>query len=182
MLETDRLLLRAVEESDLDAVYAYASNPNMTHFTLWETHQSPEDTLTFVRDYAQSRYREQVPEPYGIVVKADREPRVVGSLGCFWTSQPNGSMELGYALAEPYWGRGLVVEAARAVVDHTFRTYAVERLQARVMEGNVASLRVLEKLGFRFEGTLRSLLYRRGRYWDVHHFAVLRDEWLRTVS
>ena len=62
-LLSERLVLRPVEETDAEAVFAYCSDPDMTHFTLWDAHQGMGDTLAFVRDYAQSRYREQVPEP-----------------------------------------------------------------------------------------------------------------------
>ena len=178
-LESPRLLLRPIEESDRDAVFAYASNPNMTRFTLWETHQTLEDTLMFVRDYAQARYREGVPEPIGIVLKDAPAAGVIGSLGCFWVSRPNATMELGYALGEPHWGRGLVAEAARVLLDHVFAAYSIERMQARVIDENAASCRVLDKLGFAFEGTLRSSMYRRGRFWDVRYYSVLRGEWDR---
>jgi ribosomal-protein-alanine N-acetyltransferase len=88
-------------------------------------------------------------------------------------------MELGYWVAEPFWGRGIAGEASRAVLDLAFRTYEVDRMQARVIAGNGASGRVLEKLGFRFEGTLRASLLRRGNFEDVLMFSMLRAEWGR---
>ena len=138
-IETPRLILRPLEESDLTAVFLYCSNPNMTHFTLWETHQTLEDSLYLVRDYAQSRYREQVPDPMGIILKNDPDEMVIGTLGCFWSSKPDGVMELGYHIAEPYWGRGLTTEAARAMVDHAFENYPVDRINSRVFAENVAT-------------------------------------------
>jgi [ribosomal protein S5]-alanine N-acetyltransferase len=86
-------------------------------------------------------------------------------------------MELGYWLAEPFWGRGLAVEACRVLLDHVFREYGPERLQARVIAGNVASSRVLDKVGFRFEGTLRSALLRREKFEDLHIYSLLRADW-----
>ena len=102
---------------------------------------------------------------------------VVGAVGAHWISQPNGTMELGFSLAEPYWGRGFVAEAARAVIGYVFGEYAVERLQAQVFVGNDASERVAQKLGFTREGILRSLVLRRGRWWDVVMYSLLRSEW-----
>jgi ribosomal-protein-alanine N-acetyltransferase len=176
-LTTPRLVLRAFEESDAAALFPHAANPAVTRFTLWDHHRTLDDTLMFVRDYARSRYAEGVPEPYAITLADDPAGRPVGALGCFWASVPNRTMELGYWLAEPFWGRGLVAEACRAVVSHSFATCDPERMQARVIVGNAASVRVLEKIGFRYEGTWRSGLFRRGRFEDVMFFAVLKGEW-----
>ena len=177
VLETDRLILRPITAADAPAVFLYASNPNLTRFTLFETHETLDDSLWFVSDYVRSRYASREPDPFGIVLKADPVRVVVGALGAHWASQPNGTMELGYSIAEPYWGRGLVAEAARAVVRYVFTEYAVERLQARVIVGNDASERVLRKLGFTREGVLRSAELRRGRYWDLAVYSLLRGEW-----
>jgi ribosomal-protein-alanine N-acetyltransferase len=177
VLETERLILRPVTTDDAPAVFRYCSNPNLTRFTLFETHQSLADSLWFVEEYARSRYGSREPDPFGIVLKDDPDAGVVGAVGAHWVSQPNGTMEMGYAIAEPYWARGLIVEAARAVMRYVFTEYAVERLQARVMSGNPASERVLEKLGFTREGVMRSLIFRRGRHWDMAIYSLLRGEW-----
>ena len=73
---------------------------------------------------------------------------------------PHQTMELGYWIAEPFWGKGYVEEACRGVLAFAFAEYSPERMQARVIEGNDPSARVLEKLGFREEGTLRRSLLR----------------------
>src|SRR5262249_54276238 len=145
-----------------------------------ETHQTIDDSRWFVTDYVRSRYASREPDPFGIVPRHDPVPMVVGAVGAHWVSQPNGTMEMGYSIAEPYWGRGLVVEAAQAVMRHVFTEYAVERLQSRVFVGNDASERVLQKLGFTREGVLRSLVFRRGQWWDIAMYSMLRAEWEAT--
>ena len=177
VLETDRLILRPIVPADAPAVFLYCSNPNVTRFTLFETHQTIDDSRWFVEEYVRSRYASREPDPFGIVLRGDPVPTVIGAVGAHWASQPNGTMELGYAIAEPYWGRGLVAEAAGAVVRYVFAEYAVERLQARVIVGNDPSERVLQKLGFTREGVLRSAELRRGRYWDLAMYSLLRGEW-----
>jgi ribosomal-protein-alanine N-acetyltransferase len=175
VLTGERVLLRALEESDAEALFAGASNPNVTRFTLWEAHRSRDDTLTFLRTYVPEHYRQGVPDPMGIVLQENGP--VVGCVGCHWASEKNRAMEFGYWIAEPYWGKGLVVEAARLLIDHVFRSYEVERVQAHCFAANMASYRVLEKLGLSFEGTHRSALFHRDRFWDLKMFAALRDEW-----
>ena len=114
-------------------------------------------------------------EPYAITVKPDPEPS--GACGCFWAAKPHQTMELGYWIAEPFWGKGYTAEACRAVLELVFAEYAPERMQARVIDGNHASARVLAKLGFREEGVLRRSLLRRGNFEDVRMYSLLRDEW-----
>jgi ribosomal-protein-alanine N-acetyltransferase len=179
VLETPRLLMRPVTEVDAAAVFVYACNPAVTRFTLWDTHATIDDSLLFVRDYPRSRYPNREPDPMMIVLKGDPTGAPIGSVGCFWASQKDGVMELGYNLAEPYWGKGIVVEAARAVLDFVFAELPVARVQARVIAGNAASARVAVKVGMNYEGTLRSLLVHRGRRVDVEMYAMLRGEWER---
>jgi ribosomal-protein-alanine N-acetyltransferase len=167
--------LRPFDDSDAKGLFEYASNPNVTRFTLWDAHRSLDDTRAFVSDYARSRYLEGVPEPLGIELK--EAGRLVGALGCYWASRRDRCMELGYWVAEPYWGQGVAVEAARALLRHVFAAYEVERVQAHYIEGNHASGRVMEKLGLAFEGVRRHALFHRGRFWDLYHYAALRDEW-----
>src|SRR5262245_15913133 len=175
-LQTERLLLRPVTADDAQAVFDYASNPNVTRFTLFETHQTIDDSRWFINDYARSRYSCKEPDPFAIAFR-DAPNRMIGALGVHWASQPNGTMELGYAIGEPYWGRGVVVEAAVEVMRFVFTEYAVERLQARVFVGNDSSERVLQKLGFTREGVLRSLIFRRGAWHDLVVHSLLREEW-----
>lgn len=178
-IETDRLILRAVEETDAEAVFAACSNPNVTRFTLFDTHTSLDDALNFYHHYAVPSYSERVPDPFAVVLQHDPDPRMVGSVGCHWVNRGYQVMELGYWLAEPLWGRGIAAEAARAVVGYTFESCPVTRIQAQVLLGNAASGRVLEKLGFRYEGVLRSAVFRRGAHEDVMLYSVLKESWRR---
>ncbi|MFO0808403.1 MAG: GNAT family N-acetyltransferase [Gemmataceae bacterium] len=180
-LETDRLRLRPLTDEDAEAVFAYASNANVTRYTVFDAHRTIDDARTFVGPMAQGHYLERVPEPLGIVLKA--EATLVGSLGCHWASQPNHCMELGYAIGEPWWNRGIATEAARALLAHTFATYEVERIQAHHMAGNEASGRVMRKLGMTHEGIHRSARLHRGTFVDIYSYAVLRKDWMsRAVS
>jgi [ribosomal protein S5]-alanine N-acetyltransferase len=176
-LTTSRLILRTIKESDLDGLFAYASNPNVTRYTLFETHQSLDDTRAFLRDRVWPAYAEKHASPLAICFK-NRPDRLIGAIGCFWASRPNKTMELGYVIAEEFWGRGIVAEAAKALLDNTFATYHdVVRIQAHCMAENLASARVMQKIGMKFEGTLRQAVFRRGKSWDMLMYSALRHEW-----
>lgn len=176
ILETERLILRPLSISDAPAIFEYASNPNVSQFTLWEPHKTIKDSESYVLDYAIPYYREKTPEPFGITLKESPQT-VVGTVGCFWVSKSSKSMELAYAIAEPLWGKGLVAEASKAVVDYCFEKYELTRMQARCKTENISSAKVMEQVGMKFEGTLRSAIFHRSRHWDMHYYAILRSEW-----
>ena len=176
VLRGEGLLLRPLAEADAADVFAYASNPNMTPHSLWDAHKTVEDSRQFVTAYAESHYAEEEPEPMGIVL-GDREAgHVIGTVGCHWRSRKSRQMELGFALAEPHWGKGITTTAAQLLLGHVFENYDVERVQARCMVENTASARVLRKLGMTHEGTLRSSVFLRGEFRDLHMFSLLRRE------
>jgi len=88
-----------------------------------------------------------------------------------------GYAEIGYLISEPYQGQGLGTRAVRLFVSHVFRETALRRLQALVSVENVASQRLLERLGFALEGTLRAHFMIQGRPVDERLYAMLREAW-----
>lgn len=88
----------------------------------------------------------------------------------------SGTAEIGYWVAEPYWGRGIATAAARFITDYAFRAYPLIRLEARVFEWNPASARVLEKAQFHFEGRLRRAVTKDGKVGDALLYARCRDD------
>ena len=84
------------------------------------------------------------------------------------------SAEIGYWLAEPMWGRGIMTEAVAAATENAFRILDVVRLQAAVFEWNAASMRVLEKCGYEREGWLRKSVWKDGKLIDSALYAIVR--------
>lgn len=170
VLETNRLILRPIGLSDAEAIFAYAKNPNVSLYTLWEPHQSVQDSLDYIKDYVFDYYSQGIPEPFGIALK-DNPQRIIGTVGCFWTSKQAKSMELAYAISEEYWGKGLVAEASQAVMAYCFKEFSLKRIQARCKIENKSSARVMEKIGMTYEGTLKAAIFHRERYWDMCYYA-----------
>ena len=84
--------------------------------------------------------------------------------------------EIGYWLAPPFWGQGVMTEAVGEYVRYTFREFDLEKLIAHVFEANLASARVLEKNGFRLEGCLRRHFIKDGQFLDARLYGLLRNE------
>jgi ribosomal-protein-alanine N-acetyltransferase len=111
-------------------------------------------------------------------VEHKRDRRLIGTCGFISWDKSRNCAEIAYALSQPYWHRGLMTEAATAVADFGFRTMGIYRLQAYCDPANIGSNRVMEKLGMRYEGTLRAYFLIKGDYRDMKVYSILRSEWL----
>ena len=100
----------------------------------------------------------------------------VGSIGVFRKDNVyRKSAELGYWLAEPFWGRGIMTRAVEQICAIAFDTLGVVRIFAEPFAENTKSRRVLEKAGFHLEGTMRRSVYKEGRVMDSCMYALLRE-------
>ena len=174
-LRTERLVLRPLTEADAEAIFAACSNPRVVEHLVFKPHATIDDSRKYIAKYTRPSQAEGVPDPFGIAYKSAPE-QLVGCIGGKWDSYEHRRMEFGYWLDEPHWGCGLATEAARVLVAYLFASYPVERLQARVFDGNDASARVLEKLEFAYEGNLRSHILLKGKRRDVRYYSRLRLE------
>lgn len=101
----------------------------------------------------------------------------VGGIGLTLQNDVNRkSAEIGYWLAESFWGKGIATEAIRRMVDFAFRHFELVRIFAVPFAHNTASRRALEKAGFRYEGTLRDSVYKNGIIFDSCIYGILRRE------
>ncbi|MDR1208717.1 MAG: GNAT family N-acetyltransferase [Clostridiales bacterium] len=116
-------------------------------------------------------------DPNSVYARAIRvDGKVVGSVGAFRQENVHHfSAEMGYYLAEEYWGGGIMTIAVREAVGEIFKTTDIARIFATPYSYNAASCRVLEKAGFVFEGTLRKHAFKDGRFLDMNLYAVLKE-------
>ena len=149
ILETERLILSQWEEADAEECFRYAKDPAVGHAAGWPVHTDQEDSRKIIRDIL------TVPETYAIVLKETGSP--VGSIGLHFHTdfaQKDDEAELGYWIGVPYWGQGLVPEAARELLRHAFEDLKLEQVRCGYFDGNEKSRRVQEKLGFRYLRTV----------------------------
>lgn len=153
-IETPRLVLRLPAPSDAKAIFdEYARDPEVVRYLTWRPHGSIADTTAFL-ERLRAAWDAGTERTWGLTLRDDR---VIGMIGI----RPHGfKADIGYVLAKPYWGRGLMTEAVSAVVDLAFADPAVHRVWAVCDVDNAGSARVLEKVGMSFEGILRR--------WIVH--------------
>jgi ribosomal-protein-alanine N-acetyltransferase len=120
-------------------------------------------------------FRDKMGVRWAITLRADPR-RLVGSCGYFSVRRGTATVETGYELHPDYWRQGLMTEALQAMIQYSFSDQAllpVHRIEALVAPGNIASIRLLEKLGFAREGLRREFGFWGGRYQDVYLYALL---------
>jgi RimJ/RimL family protein N-acetyltransferase len=173
---TDRLVLRRMRASDVDDIYAYASDPDVARYTSWAPHTSLDETRQFVRGVLDA-YAEKRVASWALELKSERKLIGTGGYG-LWDIE-HSTAELGYVIGKPYWGQGLTTEAVAAMIDFGFRRMALNRVVIRMDPRNIGSWRVAEKAGCRFEGIARQVVYAKGAFDDLMVWAILRDDWAK---
>ena len=166
ILETDRLILREWQESDLNDFFEYASVDGVGQMAGWQPHKNIEESK-FVLDMF---IREG--KTFAVVLKENN--KAIGSVGIEKLSteidgyENMTGRELGYVLNKDYWGQGLMPEAVKVVIDYCFETAGCDYLLCSCSPQNIQSARVIEKCGFRFvvekvrkltDGTTRAARY-----------------------
>ena len=178
-LESERLLLRPMRTSDADDMFAYARREDVTTYLLWMPHASPSYTRDYLA-YIEERYA--LGEFYDWAVVEKASGRMIGTCGFTRIDAPHNAAELGYVLNPDYHGRGYGTEAAARVLRFGFEELSLHRIEAKFMQGNEASLHVMEKLGMRLEGYRRDGMLVKGRYRTIGVCAILENEWKKNFD
>jgi RimJ/RimL family protein N-acetyltransferase len=173
-LHTARLRLRPFTDADADEVFALQSNPHVLRY--WD---SPPWTDRARADRFLAISRKMAEEGTGVRVAVDRvsDDTFIGWCTLQRWNPDFRSASLGYCLTDAAWGQGYATEAAQALLQWAFDTLDLNRVQAEADTRNVGSARVLEKLGFVREGTLREDCVVNGEVSDSGVYGLLRREW-----
>jgi [ribosomal protein S5]-alanine N-acetyltransferase len=170
---TARLNLRDFVKLDFDAIHAYSSDPRVTKYLFF----GPRDADS-TADYLEGLLASQKEVPrtrFELAVEEIESGRVVGA--CDLSLIERNVVDLGYMLGLPDWGKGYATEIALALVDAAFFDLRADRIISTVDVNNQASIRVLEKIGMRWEAVFRKHRRAKNRWWDCHLFVLPREVW-----
>jgi len=162
IVETERLLVREFIEEDAEAFFSFNADPEVMRFTGESPSTSVRQVRRLIREYPD--YRTHGFGRWAVVYKPDQV--VVGFNGLKYLEDLR-EVDLGYRLRVDYWGRGIATESSRAVLRYGFETLGLERIIGLVLPANTASIRVLKKVGMRFDGMIDSCGDRAQR-WVLH--------------
>lgn len=173
ILDTPRLVLRAVEVDDVPAMFRLRSDPRVMRFIGRPMAKTLDDAAALVTAMRASVASGQALN-WAITVRGSDE--LVGTIGFVHLALEHHRAELGYLLDPRLWGKGVMREAGVCVIDHGFRVQGFHSLEARVEPANSASVALLLRLGFSQEGRLRESFLHDGVFHDTAIFSRLRPE------
>ena len=174
VLHTPRLLLRELTPNDEQSVYAFRSDYEVTRLNIGAAYTSPLQAQLLIEGIRQE-FEQQVAIRWGITRHDSAE--VIGMCGFNYWNRTDRRASIGYDLARPAWGQGYMPEALKAMIAFGFEQMQLNRIEADCSAENVASQRVLEKLGFFKEGCSREQYFEHGRFHDLFLYSFLRREW-----
>jgi ribosomal-protein-alanine N-acetyltransferase len=171
-LQTERLLLRKVEQSDNHFVLEGLSNDTVTEFMLIRYYTL--ETVQEQMDWYANHYKNQTGYYWLMELKETKEP--IGVIGYHAVSFLHKKAELGFWLLPKFWKQGFVTEASKATLGFMFDVLQLNRIEATVETENPASINAIKKLDFTHEGTFREYEMNNGKFIDLMMFALLKKD------
>lgn len=177
-IKTERLILRKFTVDDYNDMFNnWASDENVTRFLTWLPHESPEATMQLLEGWCNAYERN---DAYNWAMEF--EGQVIGNISVVRLSEKSEYAELGYCMSCEHWNKGLMTEAARAVIDFLFNEVGVHRVSIAHAVKNPASGRVAQKCGLTYEGTRRECFKSStGEFLDIANYGILKDDFLKLM-
>lgn len=145
ILLTERLMLRHWKASDAEDLFEYAKDPDVGPDAGWPPHKNVRESMNIIKTVLNG------PEAYAVCLKTDEKP--IGAIELMLDEKKMDECELGYWLAKPFWGQGIIPEAGREMLRRAFEDLDMSKVWCKYYDFNKKSKRVQEKLGFVYQYT-----------------------------
>lgn len=149
-LETDRLFLKKISHYNIEDMYQYASDEEVTRYVSWFRHTSKETTRQCIT-FLQNQYETGEYYEWALIRKSDN--KMIGTAGLSAFNSAENSSEIGYVIAKEYWNRGFATEALAKIIEFAFVELRLSQVYGYTYPENTASKKVMEKCGMRYAGT-----------------------------
>ena len=177
VIDTQRLRIRPFTLADLDDIWPHASNPEVAKRMAWAAHRDKAETVEWIAGridaWTKGTDRVWAIEHEGHACGTIALTQITFAMRAWRVDRA----ELGYWIGQPFWGQGLMTEAATAVTRWGFETLELHKITIGTIEGNEASKRIIEKLGYRLLCKQEDDAWRDGRWWNHLRFEMLASEW-----
>lgn len=170
-----RVYIRKLKYSDAEDIYKNVNDKEVVRCTLNIPHPYPKKgAIQFIR---KTRYKSKKRKEYvfGIILK--EENRLIGMVGLHRIDWKNKNSELGYWIGKNYWNKGLVTEAVSLILDFAFSQLKLHKVYAKLFEKNIGSRRVLEKSGFKLEGSFKEQRFKHNAWQNELEHGILAKEY-----
>jgi ribosomal-protein-alanine N-acetyltransferase len=174
-IHASRVTLRWISEADVDAFYAIYSNPEVMRYWSTPPLADRQAAVNLINKIQEDLKRGLILK-WGIARRTDDQ--LIGSVTLFNLDFNHRRAEIGYALGRDHWGKGYMNEALQALFAYAFDVLNLHRIEADVDPRNTASIKTVERLGFKREGYLRERWQVNGEIQDAFFYGLLRPEWV----
>jgi [ribosomal protein S5]-alanine N-acetyltransferase len=173
IIDADKFQLREMTIQDVDDMFCYYSNPEMMKFTSTDAHTSKDETLARITKLSNSFNNKK-----GIawVIEDKVSKRVIGDIGIYYITSDIKKAGIGFNISQEYWNKGYGTQALTCVLRHAINKMNINRIEATCKVDNIASARVMEKSGMHYEGILRQYSNKKGKYYDVKIYSMIKDD------
>lgn len=177
-LRTERLILRRFTTDDAKGMFEnWASDERVTKFLTWQPHKSADETVELLKNWVDSY---ESLTTYNWLIEF--EGKAIGNISVVRISERSENADLGYCMGVNYWNKGLMTEAAKAVIEYLFEEVGMHKIRIKHAVKNPASGRVAQKCGLAYEGTEReSFKAENGEFLDIASYAILKQEWQKNT-
>ncbi len=172
-IETKRLLLRDLKETDIGAVHTYASDPDVVRYMDWGPN-SLDDTKAFMKRALEAQ-KEKPRHHYTLAITLKTCKKLIGSCGIHVSNPDSREGWIGYCLNKQFWDKGYATETTKALVEFGFKRLLLHRAFATCDPENRASAHVLEKTGMKLEGHMREHKLVKGKWRDSLLYAIINQ-------
>ena len=176
-IQTERLILRPLQLTDLDDLFSYYSREIVTRF-LYIDPKNREEMKEALQVKVDHTFLHEKGDKFTLAVVVPDEERVIGEVSLFLKKPEHNGAEIGYVFNPDFHGQGYASEAVAMMLKIGFEHYKFHRIFARCDGRNRASYKVMERMGMRREGHFLQNEFIKGEWTDELEYAMLRDEWL----
>ena len=171
-IETDRLILRKFNKNDVDSMYKnYCSHEKVAEYVTWNAHKNIDETKEYLEKIVLPNYEKDYTYRWAIVLKEINQ--VVGCIDVVNYNIDKKSAEIGYVLSDDFWGKGIMPEAGKVIIEYLFSEGFVRIWAVHSVE-NKKSGRVMQKIGMTHEGTLQKFAFsNKGELVDCEIYAII---------
>lgn len=175
-LETQRLMIRQFQNSDLEAFLAYRNDPEVARYQSWDVPYPRERGSEFVESMTDAFPAVQ-GEWFQAALQLKSTQEMIGDVGFIIRKDDSRQAFIGYSLASIHWGNGYAYEAVSRLLAHLFEELNLHRVVAECDVENIGSWKLLEKLGLRREAHLIENIFFKDAYGSEYHYGMLGREW-----
>lgn len=170
---TQRLILRQFNIDDAEDVFRWASNPEVVRYLSYQPHKNSDETKLILKSWIKE-YKNPTYYNWAIVYNNI----VIGNISVVSQDNECFSCHLGWQIDAVYWNKGIMTEAAKAVIDYLFDKIGYDRISSGHDTRNIGSGRVMQKAGMTLEGTFRRYCYQKdGSIGDKNYWAIIKSDW-----